>query len=280
MRGVIGSARSTCHSSMLSAVECECVKWLMNFESPATKNAENESSAMASEPDAALLAALRAGLAEAADPSQAEPMRAYMKSAMPFLGVKTPALRQVCRAVFAAYPLDGFAQWEATVRALWREARYREERYAAIELAGYRRYRDYQTLDALPLFDEMIVSGAWWDLVDTLATHQIGGLLRRYPEAMRATALAWSRDANLWRRRAAILCQISFKAATDEGLLLACIEPNLADHDFFIRKGIGWALREYSKTNPDAVRRFVSAHEAVMSPLSQREALKHIGGAP
>ena len=78
----------------------------------------------------------------------------------------------------------------------------------------------------------MIVSGAWWDLVDALAAHQIGELLRRYPEAMRATALAWSRDANLWRRRAAILCQNSFKSATDERLLFACIEPNLGEPGF------------------------------------------------
>jgi 3-methyladenine DNA glycosylase AlkD len=230
--------------------------------------------------DEALLAALRAGLAQVADPSQAEPMQAYMKSAMPFLGVKAPVLRQVCRAVFAAHPLAGFAQWEATIRALWREARYREERYAAIALAGYRRYRDYQTLDALPLYEEMIVSGAWWDLVDTLATHQIGELLRRYPEPMRATVLAWSRDANLWLRRAAILCQNSFRVATDETLLFACIVPNLADRDFFIRKGIGWALRAYAATNPEAVRQFVREHEAAMSPLSRREALKHLSGAP
>jgi 3-methyladenine DNA glycosylase AlkD len=228
------------------------------------------------EPDVALLAALRAALAQVADPTQAAPMQAYMKSAMPFLGVKLPALRQVCRAVFAAHPLGSFAEWEATIRALWREARYREERYAAIELAGYRRYRDYQTLDALPLYEEMIVSGGWWDLVDTLATHQIGELLRRHPEPMRATVLAWSRDANLWLRRTAILCQNSFKAATDEALLFACIEPNLADRDFFIRKGIGWALRAYAATNPDAVRQFVRTHAAEMSPLSQREALKHL----
>jgi 3-methyladenine DNA glycosylase AlkD len=97
---------------------------------------------------------------------------------------------------------------------------------------------------------------------------------------MRATILAWSRDANLWRRRAAILCQNSFKVATDETLLFACIEPNLADRDFFMRKGIGWALREYAKTDPDAVRRFVRQHETAMSALSRREALKHLSGAP
>lgn len=227
--------------------------------------------------DVALISALRAGLAAAADPTQAEPMRAYMKSAMPYYGVKAPALRQVCRVVFAAHPLASFAAWEATVRALWREASYREERYAAIELTGSRRYRDYQTLDALPLYEEMIVSGAWWDYVDPLASHQIGALLRRDSEVMRPTMLAWSVDADLWRRRTAIICQLGFKAATDEALLFACIEPNLTDRDFFIRKGIGWALREYAKTAPEAVRAFVHAHAATISPLSRREALKHLG---
>jgi 3-methyladenine DNA glycosylase AlkD len=237
-------------------------------------------SVSAGKPDEALLAVLRSGLAAAADPAQAEPMRAYMKSAMPYLGVKAPALRRVCGAVFSAHTLTSYAGWEATIRALWREARYREERYAAIELAVYRRYRIYQTLETLPLYEEMIVSGAWWDYVDTLAIHQIGDLLRLYPEPMRATALAWSVDANLWRRRAAILCQNSFKGATDEALLFACIKPNLADREFFICKGIGWALREYAKAAPEAVREFVRAHATEISPLSQREALKHLGTLP
>lgn len=230
--------------------------------------------------DPALLAALRNGLALEADLQRAAAMRSYMKSAMPFLGVPAPVMRRACRAAFAAHPLRDAACWEATIRTLWRAARYREERYAAIELAGYQRYQAYQTLNALQLYDEMIVTGAWWDLVDVLAIHQIGGLLRRYLDPMRETALAWSRDTNIWRRRAAILCQNSFRAATDEALLFACIEPNLADREFFIRKGIGWALREYAKSAPDAVRQFVRAHESVMSPLSRREALKHLGDAP
>jgi 3-methyladenine DNA glycosylase AlkD len=227
--------------------------------------------------DRALIAALRAGLAALADPAAAEPMRAYMKSDMPYLGVKADPLRRACRAVFAAHSLDTCARWEATVRALWREASYREERFAAIELAGDRRYRDYQTLAALALYEEMIVSGAWWDYVDALATHHIGELLRRDPAVMAATMLAWSGDTDRWRRRTAIICQNSFKAATDEALLFTCIQPNLTERDFFIRKAIGWALREYAKTAPDAVRAFVAAHASTISPLSRREALKRLG---
>lgn len=223
-----------------------------------------------------LIAAIRDNLARVADPTKAAPMQAYMKSAMPYLGVQTPPLRRVCRDVFAAHPLTSIEEWRETVLALWCGARYREERYAAIALTGDRRYQGFQRLDTLPLYEEMIVNGAWWDYVDELAIRRVGPLLALYPEPMRVMMLAWSRDANLWKRRSAILCQISFKAATDEHLLFACIEPNLSDRDFFIRKAIGWALREYAKTRPDTVRRYVREHEATLSPLSRREATKHL----
>jgi 3-methyladenine DNA glycosylase AlkD len=227
-------------------------------------------------PDDALITAARDGLAQLADPAKAYAMQAYMKSPMPYWGVQVPEQRGLFRAVFAAHPLASFEQWRDTILTLWREATHREERYAAIALAGDRRYRSYQTLDTLPLYEELIVTGAWWDLVDGLAGHQIGGLLRRYPEPMRQTMLAWSRDLDLWKRRTAILCQLGVKADTDEDLLYTCIESNLADRDFFIRKAIGWALREYAKTNPDSVRRFVRAHDDALSPLSRREATKHL----
>jgi 3-methyladenine DNA glycosylase AlkD len=223
-----------------------------------------------------LIAAVREELARVADAAKAPAMQAYMKSAMPYLGVPAPQLRRVCRAVFAGRPLASFEEWRETALALWREARYREERYAAIGLTGDRQYRSYQRLDALPMYEEMIITGAWWDYVDDLATHRIGSLLALYPDPMRARMLAWSRDANLWKRRTAILCQLSFKTATDKELLFACIAPNMGEKDFFIRKAIGWALREYSKTRPDTVRRYVHEHETELSPLSRREALKYM----
>jgi 3-methyladenine DNA glycosylase AlkD len=226
--------------------------------------------------DDTLIQALRDALARLADPAKAPTMQAYMKSAMPYWGVQTSEQRRLFRAVFAAHPLAGFEQWRNTILTLWHEATHREERYAAIALAGDRRYRSYQTLDALPLYEELIVTDAWWDLVDGLASHQIGDLLRRYPDSMRQTMLAWSRDPDLWKRRTAILSQLTFKGATDETLLYACITSNLTDRDFFIRKAIGWALREYAKTNPDSVRRFVQEHETTLSPLSRREATKHL----
>jgi 3-methyladenine DNA glycosylase AlkD len=231
---------------------------------------------MADAANTELMAAIRAELVRAADPAKAPAMQAYMKSAMPYLGVQSPQMRALCRAVFAQHSLASFDEWRDTVLALWRQARYREERYAAIALTGNRHYRAYQRLETLPMYEEMIVSGAWWDYVDDLATHRIGRLLSLYPQPMRETMLAWSRDANLWKRRTAILCQLSFRTLTDEVLLFACIAPNLSEKDFFIRKAIGWALREYAKTRPDAVRRYVREHEDTLSPLSRREATKHL----
>lgn len=224
-----------------------------------------------------LTGAVREALASLADREKAAAMQAYMKSPMPFLGVQTPQQTRLYRQVFAAYPLVSFDEWRDTVLALWRGARYREERYAAIALSGDRRYRAFQVLDALPLYEEMIVTGAWWDLVDTVAIHRVGDLLRGNPVPMRDAMLAWSRDTDKWKRRTAILCQVASKGATDEALLYACITPNLRDQDFFIRKAIGWALREYAKVNASSVSSYVGEHDTAMSPLSRREALRHIG---
>lgn len=229
------------------------------------------------EADQGLIAAVRERLERSADPSQAAAMQAYMKVAMPFAGVRAPAQQRIFREVFAAHPLASFDAWRATILTLAREARVREERYAAIALAEVRRYQPHQTLAALPIYEELIVSGAWWDLVDGPAVHGVGGLHRRFPEPMAEVLRRWSTADDRWLRRTAILAQTQHKAATDDVLLNRCIEPNLRDRDFFIRKAIGWALREYAKTRPQSVREFVRAHGDALSPLSRREALKHLG---
>ncbi|MEU4831861.1 DNA alkylation repair protein [Streptosporangium sp. NPDC023615] len=218
--------------------------------------------------------AVRTALTDVADASKAPVMQAYMKSEMPFLGVQAAPRRAALRRVFAEYPVDAAYAWQEATLALWRGAEYREERYAAIELTGFRLYRAFQTTDTLPMYEEMIVTGAWWDYVDDLAIRRIGGLLAAFPDTMRPLMLRWARGADLWKRRTAILCQNRFKAATDTGLLYACIEPSLSDNDFFARKAIGWALREYARTNPGEVVRYVD-HTGI-SGLSRREALKNL----
>lgn len=224
----------------------------------------------------ALLRALRQGLRAAADPAKAKGMQAYMKSAMPYWGVQAQALRRVTKAAFAEHPLTTFAEWRDTLLTLWREAAHREERYAAVELAGCPAYRGFQTLDTLPVYEELIVTGAWWDTVDALASHQIGGLLRRYPQEMKPLLRAWASDGDIWKRRTAILAQLGFKRETDLELLYDCIRPSLGRPEFFLRKGIGWALRQYAHTDAAEIARYVRRHAALLSPLSRREALKNV----
>ena len=226
--------------------------------------------------DDALLTRLRAALQDAADPAKAPAMQAYLKSSMPYHGVPTPILRAVCKQVFADVDLPTAGAWQEQVLAIWRGAEYREERYAAINLSGHRRAEPFQTPDALAMYEEMIVSGAWWDYVDVLASHRVGGLLRRFPKQLTPIMLTWSQSDDLWKRRTSIICQLRFKQETDLDLLYACIEPSLSSREFFLRKAIGWALRQYAWTDPAEVARFVAAHEEQLSPLSKREALKNV----
>ena len=216
--------------------------------------------------DRTLIAALRKELQTAADPAKAPGMQAYMKSGMPYYGVNAPGLKRITKAVFDAHPLATVDRWRDTVLALWRSAKFREERYAAIALTGHRAYRAHQTPATLPIYDEMLVTGAWWDFVDEVSIHRVGPLLRAHPDALRPVITRWSTDADLWRRRASIICQVGFRGDADLDLLYRCIEPNLADRDFFIRKAIGWALRTYAWADSDEVVRYVEANRAPAQP--------------
>jgi 3-methyladenine DNA glycosylase AlkD len=223
-----------------------------------------------------LVRAARKALRDVADPAKAPIMQAYMKSAMPYLGIQATPLRRVARTVFAAHQIESFPQWRDTVLELWRGARYREERYLAIELAGYPAHRKFRTLDALPMYEEMITTGAWWDYVDSIASHRLGELLRLYPAEMRRVLRKWAKSDDMWKRRSAILAQLGFKADTDLALLYDCIRPSIREKAFFLRKAIGWALRQLAKTDAKEVARYVAEHEAHLSPLSRREALKNV----
>jgi 3-methyladenine DNA glycosylase AlkD len=227
-------------------------------------------------PKSTIPRALRKRLEAAADPVKARAQQAYMKSEMPYAGVTMPEVRIIARETLGELRFDDATQWRATVQTIWRGAKYREERYCAIALARMPAHRIHRTPDALPLFEEMIVTGAWWDFVDEIAGRLIGELLERYPKPMRSVLSKWSRGDNTWKRRSAILAQLGFKQATDASALFQWIEPSLSSKEFFLRKAIGWALREYAKTDPDAVRAFVAEQGTRLSGLSRREALKHL----
>jgi 3-methyladenine DNA glycosylase AlkD len=226
-------------------------------------------------PEKPLTARVRAALEAVAEPEHAPAMAAYMKSAMPYLGVSTVPRRAALKAVFAGIDWPDRAAWEADVLALWRGAEFREERYAALELAALKSARRFHTIDALPMYEEMIVGGAWWDYVDEIATHRLWAILENDRAAMRAAMLQWSTDADMWKRRSAILCQIPAKREIDLDLLYACIEPSIGSSEFFLRKAIGWALRQYAWIDPQEVARYVAANAHRLSGLSQREALKN-----
>jgi 3-methyladenine DNA glycosylase AlkD len=183
------------------------------------------------------------------------------------------------RALVEDVPLPDRATWAATVRALWDGATHREEWYAALAVVRDRRYAAYRGPEVLPLYRHLIVSGAWWDVVDDIASHPVGPLLLGHPAQVRPEVLAWARADDRWLRRTAVICQLGAKQRTDLDLLTAAIEANLDDADFFLRKAIGWALRQYAWTDPSWVQAFVAAHEDRLSPLSRREALKNLGAA-
>ena len=233
-------------------------------------------------PSAPLVEAVRAALADAADPARAPAQQTYMKSALPFRGITAPRLAATLRPVLAdpAYRLGTRQEWEATVRSLWDDASYREERHAALALTGHRLYRAHQDPDAVPLYRHLVVTGAWWDYVDQIAAQRIGPILRAHPGTEPARMRAWARDDDLWVRRTAILCQLGSHEATDLSLLLDCIGPSVERREFFLAKAIGWALRQYAHEGPEAagwVSQVVSSYGDRMVPLSRREALKHLG---
>jgi len=220
-----------------------------------------------------LVDTIAAQLRRAADPARAPQMQAYMKSSMPYLGVPLPMTRRITRAAAAADPPADVADLLGSATELWRTAEYREERYAAAELTGLRIARG--RLELLGLYREMIVTGAWWDHVDGIS-ERIGVLLLDHRPVLEPVIREWSTDPDRWLRRSSIICQLALKQSTDVELLTDVIAANMADREFFIRKAIGWALRQYARTDPDWVRVFVAVNQDSLSPLSRREAMKHL----
>lgn len=228
---------------------------------------------METDADQDLVAAVRGGLRELADPERAAGAQAYMKSSLPCLGVRVPDVRRIAAGAAREFPPASAGQLRATVLELWRSSTFREERYAAIDLTAHRMLAG--DLAMLPVYEEIIRTGAWWDFADGVSG-RICTLLLAHPAEMSRVLTQWSRDPDLWIRRAAITSQLRAKEATDPELLAAVIEPNLSDREFFIRKAIGWALREYAKTAPEWVEGFVIRHSGDMSPLSRKEALRRL----
>jgi 3-methyladenine DNA glycosylase AlkD len=222
---------------------------------------------------APLVSDIRDALREAADPERAPGMQAYMKSSMPYRGVSLPAVRAIAKTAARSYPPLTLDELETAVRILWDEADFREERYAASELLGEKIAAG--RLELVPLYEHLATTGAWWDHVDALS-QRITGLHDAHPVETAAIVRHWSTADDMWLRRLAIISQLGRQDRLDTGLLADVIRPNVTDREFFIRKAIGWALRQHARVDPAWVRAFVADHHD-LSNLSKREALKHIG---
>ena len=204
-----------------------------------------------------------------ANPNDAVAMKDYMKNKFEFLGVKTPARRKLAKAFFKQQT-DFVIDWNF-INEAWKNP-YRELQYAALDYLESR--KKLLTPSDLPRLKKLAQTKSWWDTIDFL-DRLVGSIIARFPET-KEIILSWSCDKDFWLRRLAIDHQLLRKEKTDTELLEKILVNNLGQTEFFINKAIGWALRDYSKTNPDWVRDFIQQHRAEMTALSIREGSKYL----
>ncbi|NHZ87315.1 MAG: DNA alkylation repair protein [Planctomycetia bacterium] len=203
---------------------------------------------------------------------KAPQMQAYMKTDQPFYGVQSKPRKQIFRDAIKKYPITSQENWELIILELW-NGTHREEMYQALEVAE--RYKIYHDETAWNLFEKLLRSATNWDTVDWLSSNLIGRLVEKYRHFERQL-VEWSADENFWVRRASILAHLKHKEKTNINLLSQTILKLAHEKEFFIRKAIGWVLRQYSYADSDWVLQFVKNHEDELSGLSKREALKAI----
>ncbi len=208
----------------------------------------------------------------ARDPQRAVPMAAYMRDQFPFLGIPGPTQKMLTRSVLAGLGRPSEADLRAVALACWQRP---EREYQYFACGWLRRHARTCGAEFMDTARELIVTKSWWDTVDTLAVHVVGTLVSRRPQLVAVTD-AWIRDPDRWLIRSAILHQLTYQEATDADRLFRYCAAHASHQDFFVRKAIGWALREYARTDPAAVRTFVAAHHSRLAPLSVREALRHL----
>ncbi|WP_096185941.1 DNA alkylation repair protein [Evansella halocellulosilytica] len=215
---------------------------------------------------------LRERLENEANRETAIPMEKYMKNHFQFLGIKSPQLKGQLKQFFNETDILKVEPFPIQViNQLW-ELPEREYQYAALNILHRRRKELHR--DHIRLLEKLITTKSWWDTVDTLASNIVGPLFLRERELIETYILSWQTSENMWLRRTAILHQLKYKEMTNADRLFQIIRLNRHDKEFFIQKAIGWALREYSKTNPASVEAFIKSED--LSKLSIREGMKHL----
>lgn len=220
-----------------------------------------------------LVAYVSGSLEALRDPEKSVEMAAYMRTNMPFYGVQKPDRIPILRQIKKDFKPFSFEEYRSAVLALWRQS-HREEKYFAINYADS--FPDFINPGAIALYEQMIREGQWWDFVDPIAIDLIGEVFLEERSAIKPIIIKWSKDKDFWIRRATLICQMHHKSATDEELLFQLCLKMAHEKEFFIQKAIGWALREYSKTNAKAVTQFLTTNKKLLAPLSYREGAKHL----
>jgi 3-methyladenine DNA glycosylase AlkD len=220
---------------------------------------------------AELTAFVQRELKSRADSRNAIAMAAYMKTSMPFYGVPKPARAEISRELKRRFSIANQKQYERAVRGLWKLP-HREEKYFAIDVA--RTWRAFIVPASMLLYRRLIEEGAWWDTVDEIAVHLVGAVLLAHRREIAPMMDRWIEDANLWIRRAAIISQLKHKDLTDHVRLFRYSLAQASDKEFFIRKAIGWALRQYAYSAPERVSDYLAHHRDKLSPLTYREAAR------
>ncbi|WP_286928043.1 DNA alkylation repair protein [Flavobacterium sp. UBA4197] len=200
------------------------------------------------------------------------PMEAYMKNLFSYYGIKATSRKAITKEIWKQHKEEVALKAREIGWELFNKDK-RELHYVAIEILEKELKNKYLKED-IALIEKVITTNSWWDTVDFLAKYLLGNYLIQYPEAIPAVTTAFSDSENMWLNRSAILFQLGYKSKTDATLLFSLCRKHAESKEFFIQKAIGWALREYAKTNPEAVKTFVAA--TTLKPLSKREALKNL----
>ena len=201
---------------------------------------------------------------------QAQKMSKYMLNKFEYIGIKTPERREIFKNFFKEYKNKEKIDWEF-VNKCW-ENKYREFQYIAADYL--KNMKDKLTIDDIPKFKQLILKKSWWDTIDNL--DMTIGALGLKDSNVNKILLEWSIDENIWLRRIAIDHQLLRKEKTNTELLEKILKNNLGQTKFFINKAIGWALRDYSKTNPEWVKNFIEKNRENMAKLSIKEASKYL----
>ena len=197
--------------------------------------------------------------------------KAYLLHQFPFFGIKSPVRRALSKTHYKTYPINSLHELETIVKECWQFPE-REYQYFALELIGF--HQKLWTPEIISLIEYCLITKSWWETVDGICSEVLDKYFRIFPQQIKIITSRWNTSDNIWLQRCSIMFQRTFKKNTDTALLTSYILHCKNSKEFFVRKAIGWALRAYSKTNPEWVIEFVQQNE--LHPLSRREALKRI----